>query len=640
MGAASLEVGDVVGSRYVVEEQVGQGGMAVVYAARHRVTGKRCALKVIHPDLALRDGVIERFLAEAQLAGRIGSHPNVVEIYDAEIDRDRDVPFIAMELLQGKTLAEVIEEYDPLPPRLALDVLQQIADALDAAHASGVVHRDLKPSNVFVVQRGRKAVVKVLDFGIAKVVEGLGAITSTQVGTPAFCAPEQLGSSVRALAKERGFTIASGVAPTTDVYALGFLAWSLLSGLTAEQYWGPSGVGDLLIKVALQPRERPSARLVDDATLPEGFDDWFLVCTAHDAAARWSSAGEAVAALAAALHRPQETPAVAARDPEAPLPRLFDEDVGDDHVTEVLVRSSSASLPAPSVGSAAPGALAGRGSERGPGPNASQPTPFQQVITLAGQISDLRWGALSGQHRVVAGTAAALFAALLLLMLLLPTRPGTPQRLSPGLVVAAVRSLPASDVPPSGASPSGEPSSEEAPEPTDDARGEGHDVAPRTQIARHGAISADSSPASMVFIDGRRRGVTPVTDLKVPPGVHTVQFVREGDRTQQRTVAVAAGQSALVVVTFGDVDFQRDAASSTLTTAAGSASSCRQPEGPTGRGHAHVTFAATGRVTSVRIEPPFAGTTTGRCVEGAFASATVPPFTGSSVTVTRSFFIE
>jgi serine/threonine protein kinase len=300
-GARSLDAGAVVGGRYVIEGRLGEGGMAIVYAARHRVTNKRCALKVVHPQLLARPELVTKFLDEARIAGRVGSHPHIVELFDADVDDD-GVPFIAMELLEGETLAARIDQRGPLPLELAEELLDQLAEALDAAHGAGVVHRDLKLTNIFVVQRRGRIELKILDFGIAKVVEGLESQTATQVGTPAYCAPEQLGTSVRAIARERGFRVATGVSPATDVWALGFLAWSMLTGQRAEDYWQVDNFGDLLVAIAFRDRAPPRERAGASAhLLPEGFDSWFLRCTAHDAADRFPTAGEAVTAFHAAL---------------------------------------------------------------------------------------------------------------------------------------------------------------------------------------------------------------------------------------------------------------------------------------------------------------------------------------------------
>jgi serine/threonine protein kinase len=300
-GARSLDAGTLVGGRYVIEGRLGEGGMAIVYAARHRVTNKRCALKVVHPQLLARHELVTKFLDEARIAGRVGSHPHIVELFDADVDDD-GVPFIAMELLEGETLAARIDQRGPLPLELAEELLDQLAEALDAAHAAGVVHRDLKLTNIFVVHRRGRIELKILDFGIAKVVEALESQTATQVGTPAYCAPEQLGTSVRAIARERGFRIATGVSPATDVWALGFLAWSMLTGQRAEDYWQVDNFGDLLVAIAFRDRAQPRDRAGAMAhLLPEGFDSWFLRCTAHDAADRFPTAGEAVMAFHAAI---------------------------------------------------------------------------------------------------------------------------------------------------------------------------------------------------------------------------------------------------------------------------------------------------------------------------------------------------
>jgi len=295
--------GDLIAGRYRIEEPLGEGGMAVVYRARHTGTDRVCALKFIQPSLAGQPKPVELFLKEARIAGRIGSHPNIIDVLDSGMDEERDAPFIAMELLTGHTLTDHIEKHGPVDPATTCLYFGQLADALDTAHDSGVVHRDLKPDNIFITEghRGR-TVLKVMDFGIAKILDVQSQGTATQVGTPVYCAPEQLGKSVRQLAAERDITIASGVTPATDVWALGLIALEMLTGIPPDDYWGIQTLADLMVKVALEPRKAPSTKLgAEPGALPEGFDAWFLRCTAHDAAARWQSAGEAVAELTTLL---------------------------------------------------------------------------------------------------------------------------------------------------------------------------------------------------------------------------------------------------------------------------------------------------------------------------------------------------
>ncbi|MBI4702024.1 MAG: serine/threonine protein kinase [Deltaproteobacteria bacterium] len=300
---ALFRPGEVVAGRYEILAPIGDGAMAVVFRAKHRSTGRPCALKFIHPHLVSRQELVDQFLAEALVAGRIGSHPNIVDVFDAGVEERRRIPFIAMELLQGQPLAAFIKERAPVAWDVVRDVMAQLGDALDEAHSAGVVHRDLKPSNIFVAEdrRGRLR-LKVLDFGIAKLLDLAGQSTATQTGTPSHCAPEQLGSAIRKLAAQRGFTISKTVSPATDVFPTALIAYRLLTGLDATQYWEARSLPELMTRVALEEHrpatERAGARAQH---LPPSFDSWFLRCLRHNSEERWQGVGQAVAALARLL---------------------------------------------------------------------------------------------------------------------------------------------------------------------------------------------------------------------------------------------------------------------------------------------------------------------------------------------------
>ncbi len=296
MNTMQLAVGEVVGGRYRIEGELGRGGMAVVYRATHTGTGKPCALKVVHPQLVTRRELVDLFIREAQITGRIGNNPHIVDVFDAGADELRGIPFIAMELLSGETLAQVLETRGGLSRLLLRTVMEQLADALDQAHRAGVIHRDLKPSNLFLTtdRRGEPR-LKVLDFGIAKVLEQEAARTATQIGTPAYAAPEQMGPTLRRVAEQQGVTIAAQVSPSTDVWALGLIAFELCTGLPTGHFWGVDSLAELPAKVVLEEAESATMRAGERApNLPAGFDAWFARCMRRNAAERWATAGVAV----------------------------------------------------------------------------------------------------------------------------------------------------------------------------------------------------------------------------------------------------------------------------------------------------------------------------------------------------------
>ncbi|MDC3960503.1 protein kinase domain-containing protein [Polyangium jinanense] len=298
--------GDVVAERYRVESWLGQGNMAAVYRATHLGTGQTCALKLVLPQLVDRNEIRDLFVQEARVGARIGKNPHIVDVFDAGIDPPRGVPFLAMELLDGDTLDKYVKQRGPVPPGLMRILFLQLADALGQAHAAGVVHRDLKPGNLFLTYDRRKSpLLKVVDFGIAKVLEEGIQGTATQVGSPAYAAPEQLGASLRPMAAKMGVVISHGITPQTDVWALGVIAYELLLGAPPGHLWTGAErgtVADMVMGVAIHPTPSAVARAGFKAHLfPRGFDEWLERCLQKNAAERWPSVEEAVRALAELL---------------------------------------------------------------------------------------------------------------------------------------------------------------------------------------------------------------------------------------------------------------------------------------------------------------------------------------------------
>ncbi len=295
--AQKLEPGDIVGGHYRIEERIDEGGMAMVFRATNTATHKTCALKVLHATLGDRPEFVQLFAKEAKVSSVIGDNDHIVSVFDAGLD-DRGIPFIVMELLEGETLERVLE-HGPLSPQLMRPVLEHLSSALEQAHQAGVVHRDLKPSNLFITyDKSDQPWLKVMDFGIAKVMQGEALRTATHVGTPAYNAPEQMGKTTRKLAAKQGITIAANISPATDVWALGLLAYEMLTGDMPGHYWGVETLSELPMKVAFEELVAPSERAGKNAALlPAGFDDWFATCLRKNAAERYATAGEAIGVL-------------------------------------------------------------------------------------------------------------------------------------------------------------------------------------------------------------------------------------------------------------------------------------------------------------------------------------------------------
>jgi hypothetical protein len=215
---AERELGSIVDGRYRLQRLCGRGGMGWVYEAEHEGIGRRVALKILHPFYSRSEDISERFRREARAASKIG-HPNIADVFDFGTTEDGCL-YIAMELLEGHDLGQLLEDEGRLAIDRALHITEQVCRALDAAHAAGVVHRDLKPENVFLIARPEQPdFVKVLDFGIAKYVEEPKEAKLTRpdiaLGTPEYMAPEQVNGKVE---------------PRSDIYAVGAMLYEMLIG--------------------------------------------------------------------------------------------------------------------------------------------------------------------------------------------------------------------------------------------------------------------------------------------------------------------------------------------------------------------------------------------------------------------------
>jgi serine/threonine protein kinase len=217
-------VGAVFNGRWRLTRLVGEGGMGAVYEAQGtRGEGVR-AIKVLHPEFITEEQILQRFVAEAQAVKTL-NHPNIAQIFDNQRAED-GTPYLVMEFLQGTPLSSAMQPGQPMQPERAAGIMLGVLQALSLAHARGIVHRDLKPDNLFLVPDGRgNQLVKVLDFGIAKVMDaagGMGSKTKTGVllGTPGYMSPEQIRNS-------------KGVDPRSDLWSVGIILYEMLTGREA-----------------------------------------------------------------------------------------------------------------------------------------------------------------------------------------------------------------------------------------------------------------------------------------------------------------------------------------------------------------------------------------------------------------------
>jgi len=279
-------LGHTLDGRYFIEKKIGEGGMGVVFAARHAVIERPLAVKVLKREVTRDTANVQRFIQEAKAASRIG-HPNIIDVTDFGTTPD-GMTYAVMELLSGYTLKALVREAAPLPSLRAIKIAAQIARALGAAHDKGIVHRDLKPENVFLVEReGRPDFVKIVDFGIAKVVplEGEGAgprltRAGSVFGTPEYMAPEQ--------ASGRGNTD-----HRVDIYALGVILYEMVTGKVPHK--GDSTVRTLAMQM-LDPVLPPSKVRADLEIAPQ-LEEVILKALAKQREDRYQDMSELLAAL-------------------------------------------------------------------------------------------------------------------------------------------------------------------------------------------------------------------------------------------------------------------------------------------------------------------------------------------------------
>jgi serine/threonine-protein kinase len=289
----SLE-GQVIAGKYRVLRLIGTGGMGTVWEGVHDTLGTRVAIKFIKQQFASQKEARARFEIEARAAAKLKTK-HAVLVYDYGVTPE-GVPYIVMEFLEGESLSDAIIERGPLAAREVGQIIGQAARALSKAHAAGIVHRDLKPDNIFLAKaddtvEGLPYVVKLVDFGIAKIVEEpppagtekkqMGGPTreGTVIGTPNFMAPEQLA-------------VGGAPGPLTDLWSLGACTFAAMTGRLPFE---GDVLGDIVLKVCASPIPAPSQVNPD---VPAGFDAWFARVCSRDPAKRFQTAEELAQALA------------------------------------------------------------------------------------------------------------------------------------------------------------------------------------------------------------------------------------------------------------------------------------------------------------------------------------------------------
>jgi serine/threonine protein kinase len=286
--AHELQPGMIIRNKYEILGRIGIGGMGVVYRGRHLTFNEVCAIKIVNDAIAGDANFLQRFQTEAVVTRKL-RHPNAVRVDDFDYTDDGR-PFIVMELVEGKNIGEILHQEGPLRPPRAVRIATQAARALGVAHKLGIVHRDIKPGNIILTtdEQGQET-AKVLDFGIAKLLESAGdakpgmTMTGMMVGTPLYMSPEQF------MGKKAGDDIDG----RTDIYSLGVVLYQMVTARLPFE-------GDTIYSLMMQHMEgnpRPPHELVPELNIPESLSRVILKAIDKSRANRFQTAEEFIAGL-------------------------------------------------------------------------------------------------------------------------------------------------------------------------------------------------------------------------------------------------------------------------------------------------------------------------------------------------------
>jgi serine/threonine-protein kinase len=461
--------------RYQIIEVLGYGAMGVVYQARDPLLDRTVALKAVDLELSGEDSAAfeRRFYREARSAGRL-NHSNIVTIHD--VGKSDSVAYIAMELLQGQSLRDILDSGVVLPPEKIVDISAQVADGLAFAHENGVIHRDIKPANVMVLDSGR---VKITDFGIALLPMGSRTLAGTVFGSPKYMSPEQV--------------VGDDVDGRADVFSLGAVLYELLTG------FAPFFGGDLDAVLSRVVGEMPAAPSSRNKSIPPAFDYIVGKAMAKDPAERYATAQ----AMATDLRnfRDLQPPSAPSHGAGIPGHRV------------ICLRKGEVRLPI-EIAAAAPSENTAT-TRAGTGEGAS----FRSRHHLA------FFGVWAALLVVTGGALVATQAAHR------AQSAGLPATYSAGAELLAVRSLPAEN--PAVAVPSSK-----APDARERAQPASRGAAPTSSesansVARPTAVAGRPTarlavavtPWGEVYVDGRKRGISPpLKEIRLAPGKHDIEI--------------------------------------------------------------------------------------------------------------------
>jgi eukaryotic-like serine/threonine-protein kinase len=507
--SAPVAEGDVVLDKYRVERVLGQGGMGVVVAATHVDLEQRVALKFLLPAALAHPDLVERFAREARAAAKIQSR-HVVRVLDTG-KMPTGAPFMVMEYLEGRDLGAILEQDGPIAHALAIDHVLQACEAIGEAHAAGIVHRDLKPSNLFLAQqRDRRAIIKVLDFGISKLEEPNSAPltrTATMMGSPHYMSPEQLSSS-------------KDVDARSDIWSLGVIIYELIAGVrpfNADTM--PGIVGEILRNTPERlsehcPGVSLDLELVVARCLASFAQDRFQ-SVAELAAALRPFAGDAVAAEASVgrITRVLGGNSVPPMGPAATEAEPAEAPIGSTH------GDGTAATERPPATSAASAAL----------PQSSTPSSASSVTTMT-EKADLALSRAKPSEAALADTqtvdavamgpaapaarpkskaplVVALGAMAIGVALFVAVRPFTPQPDAPRAAATASTMAAPSAAPPEIAAPSLSPSASPSASPSE---------VPLAASATVDLPAAPSAPVVAATTSAKRRAAPPAKTAPAP----------------------------------------------------------------------------------------------------------------------------
>jgi serine/threonine-protein kinase len=511
-----MEAGQTIAGKYRLNLLLGMGGMATVWSATNVFTEREFAMKFMLPQVARTPEAARRFLLEAKVSARI-NHPNIIEVIDVGQAEDGSL-FLVMELLTGASLDVGVRQQTP--PMLAYEfmlIMREVAQALAAAHRSGVIHRDLKPTNVFLHKdRDGRVVPKILDFGVSKIIEDEKntalTIVGTVLGSPLYMSPEQAMG-------------AEGIDGRTDVFAFGSILFEVLSG---QRAFDAPNFNALIVTIATtQPKK------IDDAApqLPEPLRALIRDCIVTDKQRRLDSFDRIVERLDAMMPELAKS--------EVRLPSEIDPDA-----TAVIMRPSERPPPSGQGASGQGSSVVVHRSNPPPPPATTVTTPGARPWLHKAEAS-MQWlprqiprGPLG-----VALSVGGLLAAVALVIGVAAAFGGGGGGASASSMGSAVSATSAGAAAPkigAAASPRAIESSSVPVISVDSLP-----VAPRGAAMAKGRLSVLSNPGSCsVSVDGVSRGATPVPSFEVTAGPHRVECAPPGGRPKSANVIVPEGGAA------------------------------------------------------------------------------------------------